>query len=45
MHETATQTAALLLVDDEPSILSSLKRLFRLHGYRILTAGSGVEGI
>jgi response regulator RpfG family c-di-GMP phosphodiesterase len=31
----------LLLVDDEPSILSSLKRLFRPHGYRILTAEGG----
>jgi putative nucleotidyltransferase with HDIG domain len=35
----------LLFVDDESSILSSLKRLFRPHGYRILTAGSGAEGL
>lgn len=35
----------LLLVDDEPGILSSLRRLFRPHGYRILSAGSGAEGL
>jgi diguanylate cyclase (GGDEF)-like protein/PAS domain S-box-containing protein len=35
----------LLLVDDEPGILSSLKRLFRREGYTILTAGSGMEGL
>jgi diguanylate cyclase (GGDEF)-like protein len=35
----------LLLVDDEPSILSSLRRLLRGEGYRILTANSGREGL
>ena len=35
----------LLLVDDEPSILSSLKRLLRNEHYRILTANSGSEGL
>jgi diguanylate cyclase (GGDEF)-like protein len=35
----------LLLVDDEPSILSSLRRLLRNDGYRILTANSGSEGL
>ena len=35
----------LLLVDDEPSILASLKRLFRREGYRILTAESGAAGL
>ena len=35
----------LLLVDDEPSILSSLRRLLRNEGYRILTANSGTEGL
>lgn len=34
-------TATLLLVDDEPSILSALRRLFRPHGWRTLTADSG----
>jgi EAL domain-containing protein (putative c-di-GMP-specific phosphodiesterase class I)/CheY-like chemotaxis protein len=35
----------LLLVDDEPSILASLKRLLRGDGYRILTAHSGQAGL
>ncbi|MBR7635454.1 response regulator [Janthinobacterium lividum] len=35
----------LLLVDDEPNILASLKRLLRRDGYHILTAGSGQEGL
>lgn len=35
----------LLFVDDESSILSSLKRLFRPHGYQIFTATSGAEGL
>jgi diguanylate cyclase (GGDEF)-like protein len=35
----------LLLVDDEPNILASLKRLLRPAGYQILTASSGKEGL
>jgi response regulator RpfG family c-di-GMP phosphodiesterase len=35
----------LLFVDDEPSILSSLQRLFRPKGYKILTAESGEAGL
>lgn len=35
----------LLLVDDEPNILSALKRLFRQDGYQILTADSGAQGL
>ena len=35
----------LLFVDDEASILASLRRLFRPHGYKILVANSGVEGL
>ena len=37
--------ATILCVDDEANILSALKRLFRPSGYRILTAGSGAEGL
>lgn len=37
--------STLLLVDDEPSILSSLRRLLRNEDYRILTANSGSEGL
>ena len=35
----------LLCVDDEANILSSLKRLFRPTGYRLLTAASGEEAL
>ncbi len=35
----------LLLVDDEANILSSLKRVFRRDGYKVLTACSGVEAL
>jgi diguanylate cyclase (GGDEF)-like protein/PAS domain S-box-containing protein len=35
----------LLLVDDEPNILSALKRLIRRANYKILTAASGKEGL
>lgn len=44
MMDTEAQ-ATLLFVDDEPAILSSLRRLFRQHGYRILTAESGAAGL
>ncbi len=35
----------LLLVDDEANILNALRRLFRPHGYRVLTAESGAAGL
>ncbi len=35
----------LLIVDDEPNILTALVRLFRHDGYRILSASSGQEGL
>jgi response regulator RpfG family c-di-GMP phosphodiesterase len=35
----------ILCVDDEPNILSSLKRLLRGEGFRILTAPGGAEGL
>lgn len=35
----------LLLVDDEPNILSSLKRLLRHEGYNIITAENGMAGL
>ncbi len=35
----------LLLVDDEPNILTALRRLFRPAGYQVLTAASGLEAL
>jgi response regulator RpfG family c-di-GMP phosphodiesterase len=35
----------LLLVDDEPNVINSLRRLLRREGYRILTANSGTDAL
>lgn len=37
--------STLLFVDDEPSILSALRRLCRPQGYRVLTAESGAAAL
>ena len=41
----AESAPTLLLVDDEPAVLSALRRLFRADGYRILQAHGGDEGL
>lgn len=41
----AIAAPTLLFVDDEPGILSALRRLFRPHGYRIFIAESGAAGL
>jgi len=43
LHQAGVGT--LLMVDDDENIISALKRLLRRDGYRILTAGSGAEGL
>jgi CheY-like chemotaxis protein len=43
-QSTAGEREYVLLVDDESSILSSLRRILRREGYNILTAESAVEG-
>ena len=52
MHEPGTPGATapakpsvILCVDDEPNILSALRRLFRAKGYKVLTAESGAAGL
>lgn len=45
MSTTSETAATLLLVDDEPGILSSLRRLLRPAGYTIHTAESGKAGL
>ena len=40
-----TATGRVLFVDDEPAILSALKRVFRKDGYEIETAGDGESGL
>jgi response regulator RpfG family c-di-GMP phosphodiesterase len=36
---------AVLCVDDEQNIVSSLRRIFRQHSFRVLTATSGAEAL
>jgi len=43
--EQVISSATLLFVDDESNILSSLRRLFRPLGYKILLAPGGEEGL
>lgn len=49
MTETTVSPSAsrpvILCVDDEPSILSALRRLFRTHGFHVLAAESGQAGL
>jgi response regulator RpfG family c-di-GMP phosphodiesterase len=45
MDQASATGATLLFVDDEPSILSALRRVCRPQGYRVLTAGSGAEAL
>src|SRR5471030_3108938 len=41
----AAAPPTLLCVDDEPNILSALRRLFRARGYRVLLADSGAQAL
>jgi response regulator RpfG family c-di-GMP phosphodiesterase len=45
MLEKLDKSRTLLLVDDEPNIISALKRTLRRDGYRILTAGCAQDGL
>lgn len=45
MTDSTETLPTLLLVDDEPSILSALRRLLRPAGYKIHTAESGMAGL
>ena len=39
------ERVVILLVDDEPSILQSLKRVFRGEPYEVIVAESGARGL
>lgn len=45
MQDSNKPSAKLLLVDDEPNILTSLNRLLRPEGYAIRTAGGGAQAL
>lgn len=42
---SSNRRTTILCVDDEPSILSALRRLFRAHGFHVLAAESGQAGL
>ncbi|MDO8767113.1 MAG: response regulator [Burkholderiaceae bacterium] len=42
---TGTKMSTILCVDDEPNILSSLRRLFRTKGFQVRVAESGQAGL
>jgi len=44
-EENTASASVILLVDDEASILSSLKRVLRPKGYTLITAETGAEGL
>jgi response regulator RpfG family c-di-GMP phosphodiesterase len=44
VNESASKPV-LLCVDDEPNILSALRRVFRPQGYKVLEANSGADGL
>ncbi len=39
------QSAKILVVDDEAVIRDSIADILRLHGYQVLTASNGIEGL
>ncbi len=39
------QSVKILVVDDEPVIRDSIAEILRLHGYQVLTASNGIEGL
>lgn len=43
--DAGVKAFTILCVDDEPNILSALRRLFRARGYRVLLAPSGQAGL
>jgi response regulator RpfG family c-di-GMP phosphodiesterase len=45
MQAMEPRLSRILCVDDEPNILSSLRRLFRPQGYQVFTAESGSAGL
>ena len=45
MQSTSSSDFTILCVDDEENILSSLKRMLGLNGYKVFTANSGAHGL
>lgn len=39
------KTARILIIDDEPSALDLLRRIFEAEGYQVVLAANGLEGV
>jgi CheY-like chemotaxis protein len=39
------ERGTVLVVDDDPGVLAIARRVLSAHGYRVLTAANGVEGV
>ena len=44
-HATARETAPILLIEDEPSVIAFLRAALERKGYSVAHASSGAEGI
>ena len=44
-HPVAPDAASVLVIDDDPTVLDMLRRWLGREGYRVVTAGSGEEGL
>jgi two-component system KDP operon response regulator KdpE len=44
-RETMSQTATILVIDDEPQIRKFLRISLVSQGYKVLEAGTGTEGL
>ena len=43
--KTIEQAAKILIVEDEPNMVAGLRDNFEFEGYKVITAGDGVEGL
>jgi len=44
-HEAVSQTAPILLIEDEPSVIAFLRAALERNGYSVVDASSGAEGL
>ncbi|MBV8632413.1 MAG: response regulator transcription factor [Silvibacterium sp.] len=43
--KTIEQAAKILIVEDEPNMVAGLRDNFEFEGYKVITAGDGIEGL
>ena len=45
LHDAASRAPIVLVIDDNPGIRESLSLLLETHGYRVVTAADGKQGL